>query len=74
MIIFGKVANLSSDFSNPFDAKVAMKSSQKLNLDVESKIKIEPLDVSAKIKLNDTNLPKYFAYARPFLESELAVR
>nr|WP_315519372.1 DUF748 domain-containing protein [uncultured Campylobacter sp.] len=67
-----KVANLSSDFSKPFDAKVAMKSSQKLNLDVDSKIKIEPLDVSAKIKLNDTNLPKYFAYAKPFLEAELA--
>ena len=67
-----KVANLSSDFSKPFDAKVAMKSSQKLNLDVDSKIKIEPLDVSAKIKLNDTNLPKYFAYAKPFLEASLA--
>lgn len=70
--LFVKVANLSSDFSKPFDAKVAMKSSQKLNLDVESKIKIEPLDVSAKIKLNDTNLPKYFAYAKPFLEADLA--
>lgn len=70
--LFVKVANLSSDFSKPFDAKVGMKSSQKLNLDVESKIKIEPLDVSAKIKLNDTNLPKYFAYAKPFLEADLA--
>ena len=70
--LFVKVANLSSDFSKPFDAKVVMKSSQKLNLDVESKIKIEPLDVSAKIKLNDTNLPKYFAYAKPFLEADLA--
>lgn len=70
--LFVKVANLSSDFSKPFDAKVAIKSSQKLNLDVESKIKIEPLDVSAKIKLNDTNLPKYFAYAKPFLEADLA--
>ena len=70
--LFVKVANLSSDFSKPFDAKVAMKSSQKLNLDVDSKIKIEPLDVSAKIKLNDTNLPKYFAYAKPFLEASLA--
>ena len=69
--LFVKVANLSSDFSKPFDAKVAMKSSQKLNLDVDSKIKIEPLDVSAKIKLNDTNLPKYFAYAKPFLEASL---
>ena len=70
--LFVKVANLSSDFSKSFDAKVAMKSSQKLNLDVDSKIKIEPLDVSAKIKLNDTNLPKYFAYAKPFLEADLA--
>ena len=70
--LFVKVANLSSDFSKPFYAKVAMKSSQKLNLDIESKIKIEPLDVSAKIKLNDTNLPKYFAYAKPFLEASLA--
>ena len=70
--LFVKVANLSSDFSKSFDAKVAIKSSQKLNLDVDSKIKIEPLDVSAKIKLNDTNLPKYFAYAKPFLEASLA--
>ncbi|WP_103579002.1 DUF748 domain-containing protein [Campylobacter concisus] len=70
--LFVKVANLSSDFSKPFDAKVAMKSSQKLNLDIDSKIKIEPLDASAKIKLNDTNLPKYFAYAKPFLEADLA--
>ena len=70
--LFVKVANLSSDFSKSFDAKVTMKSSQKLNLDVDSKIKIEPLDVSAKIKLNDTNLPKYFAYAKPFLEADLA--
>ena len=70
--LFVKVANLSSDFSKPFDAKVGMKSSQKLNVHVESKIKIEPLDVSAKIKLNDTNLPKYFAYAKPFLEADLA--
>ena len=67
-----KVSDITSDFGKPFNAKVAMKSSQKLNLDVESKIKIEPLDVSAKIKLNDTNLPKYFAYAKPFLEASLA--
>ena len=49
-----------------------MKSSQKLNLNIDSKIKIEPLDINAKIKLNDTNLPKYFAYAKPFLEADLA--
>ena len=70
--LFIKVANLSSDFSRPFDTKVDIKSSQKLNLNVDSKIKIEPLDVNAKIKLNDTNLPKYFAYAKPFLEADLA--
>jgi len=70
--LFIKVANLSSDFSSPFDTKVDMKSSQKLNLNIDSKIKIEPLDVNAKIKLNDTNLPKYFAYAKPFLEADLA--
>ena len=70
--LFIKVENLSSDFSRPFDTKVDMKSSQKLNLNVDSKIKIEPLDVNAKIKLNDTNLPKYFAYAKPFLEVDLA--
>ena len=69
--LFIKVANLSSDFSRPFDAKVDMKSSQKLNLNVDSKIKIEPLDVNTKIKLSDTNLPKYFAYAKPFLEADL---
>ena len=67
-----KASDITSDFSKPFNAKVAMKSSQKLNLDVDSKIKIEPLGVSAKIKLNDTNLPKYFIYAKPFLEAELA--
>ena len=70
--LFVKIANLSSDFSKPFDTKVDMKSSQKLNLNVDSKIKIEPLDVNAKIKLNDTNLPKYFAYAKPFLEADLS--
>ncbi|WP_103604199.1 DUF748 domain-containing protein [Campylobacter concisus] len=70
--LFIKVANLSSDFSRPFDVKVDIKSSQKLNLNVDSKIKIEPLDVNAKIKLNDTNLPKYFAYAKPFLEADLS--
>ncbi|MGP1359785.1 DUF748 domain-containing protein [Campylobacter sp.] len=69
--LFIKVANLSSDFSRPFDTKVDMKSSQKLNLNVDSKIKIEPLDVNTKIKLSDTNLPKYFAYAKPFLEADL---
>ena len=67
-----KASDITSDFGKPFNAKVAMKSSQKLNLDVDSKIKIEPLDVSVKIKLNDTNLPKYFAYAKPFLEADLA--
>ena len=67
-----KVSDITSDFGKPFNAKVAMKSSQKLNLNVDSKIKIEPLDVNAKIKLNDTNLPKYFVYAKPFLEAELA--
>ena len=70
--LFVKVANLSSDFSKPFDAKVDMKSSQKLNLDLTSKIKLEPLDITAKIKLEDKNLPKYFAYAKPFLEADLS--
>ncbi|WP_141089761.1 DUF748 domain-containing protein, partial [Campylobacter concisus] len=70
--LFVKVANLSRDFSKPFDAKVDMKSSQKLNLDLTSKIKLEPLDITAKIKLEDKNLPKYFAYAKPFLEADLS--
>ena len=70
--LFVKIANLSSDFSKPFDAKVDMKSSQKLNLDLTSKIKLEPLDITAKIKLEDKNLPKYFAYAKPFLEADLS--
>ena len=70
--LFIKVTNLSSDFSRPFDAKVDMKSSQKLNLDLTSKIKLEPLDITAKIKLEDKNLPKYFAYAKPFLEADLS--
>ncbi|WP_103618758.1 DUF748 domain-containing protein [Campylobacter concisus] len=70
--LFVKIANLSSDFGKPFDAKVDMKSSQKLNLDLTSKIKLEPLDITAKIKLEDKNLPKYFAYARPFLEADLS--
>ena len=70
--LFVKIANLSSDFSKPFDAKVDIKSSQKLNLDLTSKIKLEPLDITAKIKLEDKNLPKYFAYAKPFLEADLS--
>ncbi|WP_103624544.1 DUF748 domain-containing protein [Campylobacter concisus] len=70
--LFVKIANLSSDFSKPFDAKVDMKSSQKLNLDLTSKIKLGPLDITAKIKLEDKNLPKYFAYAKPFLEADLS--
>ena len=70
--LFVKIANLSSDFSKPFDAKVDMKSSQKLNLDLTSKIKLEPLDITTKIKLEDKNLPKYFAYAKPFLEADLS--
>lgn len=70
--LFVKIANLSSDFSKPFDAKVDMKSSQKLNLELTSKIKLEPLDITAKIKLEDKNLPKYFAYAKPFLEADLS--
>ncbi|WP_459817766.1 DUF748 domain-containing protein [Campylobacter concisus] len=70
--LFVKIANLSSDFSKPFDAKVDMKSSQKLNLDLTSKIKLEPLDITAKIKLEDKNLPKYFAYVKPFLEADLS--
>ena len=70
--LFVKIANLSSDFSKSFDAKVDMKSSQKLNLDLTSKIKLEPLDITAKIKLEDKNLPKYFAYAKPFLEADLS--
>jgi len=70
--LFVKIANLSSDFSKPFDAKVDMKSSQKLILDITSKIKLEPLDITAKIKIEDKNLPKYFAYAKPFLEADLS--
>ncbi|WP_149706876.1 DUF748 domain-containing protein [Campylobacter concisus] len=70
--LFVKIANLSSDFNKPFDAKVDIKSSQKLNLDLTSKIKLEPLDITAKIKLKDKNLPKYFAYAKPFLEADLS--
>ena len=70
--LFVKIANLSSDFSKPFDAKVDIKSSQKLNLDLTSKIKLEPLDITANIKLEDKNLPKYFAYAKPFLEADLS--
>ena len=70
--LFLKIANLSSDFSKPFDAKVDMKSSQKLNLDLTSNIKLEPINITAKIKLEDKNLPKYFAYAKPFLEADLS--
>ena len=70
--LFVKIANLSSDFSKPFDAKVDIKSSQKLNLDLTSKIKLEPINITAKIKLEDKNLPKYFAYAKPFLEADLS--
>lgn len=63
--------NISENLAAPVSAKVDMKSSQKLNLALNGKITPEPLNIEADVKLNDANLPRYFAYAKNYLDASL---
>ena len=63
--------NISENFAAPVSAKIDMKSSQKLNLAISGNITPEPLNIEADVKLNDTNLPRYFAYAKNYLDASL---
>ena len=63
--------NISENFAAPVSAKIDMKSSQKLNLALNGKITPEPLNIEADVKLNDANLPRYFAYAKNYLDASL---
>lgn len=63
--------NISENFGAPVSAKIDMKSSQKLNLALNGKITPEPLNIEADVKLNDANLPRYFVYAKNYLDASL---
>ena len=63
--------NISENLAAPVTAKIDMKSSQKLNLALKGKITPEPLSIEADIKLNDANLPRYFVYAKNYLDASL---
>ncbi|WP_299028852.1 DUF748 domain-containing protein [uncultured Campylobacter sp.] len=63
--------NISENLTAPVTAKIDMKSSQKLNLALKGKITPEPLSIEADIKLNDANLPRYFVYAKNYLDASL---
>ena len=63
--------NISENFAAPVTAKIDMKSSQKLNLALNGKITPEPLNIEADVKLNDANLPRYFVYAKNYLDASL---
>ena len=63
--------NISENLASPVSAKIDMKSSQKLNLALNGKITPEPLNIEADVKLNDANLPRYFAYAKNYLDASL---
>ena len=63
--------NISENLAAPVTAKINMKSSQKLNLALNGKITPEPLSIEADIKLNDANLPRYFVYAKNYLDASL---
>ena len=63
--------NISENLAAPVSAKIDMKSSQKLNLALKGKITPEPLNIEADIKLNDANLPRYFVYAKNYLDASL---
>ena len=63
--------NISENLASPVNAKIDMKSSQKLNLALNGKITPEPLNIEADVKLNDANLPRYFAYAKNYLDASL---
>ncbi|MBR8463172.1 DUF748 domain-containing protein [Campylobacter sp. faydin G-24] len=66
-----KISNLSSDFNKAIDANLDMKTSQKLNLNTDAKVKLKPLNIEANVKLSSTNLPHYFSYAKNYLDAEL---
>ena len=63
--------NISENLAAPVTAKIDMKSSQKLNLALKGKITPEPLNIEADVKLSDTNLPRYFVYAKNYLDASL---
>nr|WP_314903790.1 DUF748 domain-containing protein [uncultured Campylobacter sp.] len=63
--------NISENLASPVSAKIDMKSSQKLNLALKGKITPEPLSIEVDIKLNDANLPRYFVYAKNYLDASL---
>ena len=63
--------NISENLAAPVTAKIDMKSSQKLNLALKGKITPEPLSIEVDIKLNDANLPRYFVYAKNYLDASL---
>nr|WP_314180120.1 DUF748 domain-containing protein [uncultured Campylobacter sp.] len=63
--------NISENFASPVSAKIDMKSSQKLNLALNGKITPEPLNIEADVKLNDANLPRYFVYAKNYMDASL---
>ena len=63
--------NISENFGAPVTAKIDMKSSQKLNLALNGKITPEPINIEADVKLSDANLPRYFAYAKNYLDASL---
>ncbi len=63
--------NISENLTAPVTAKIDIKSSQKLNLALNGKITPEPLNIEADVKLNDANLPRYFAYAKNYLDASL---
>ena len=63
--------NISENLASPVSAKIDMKSSQKLNLALKGKITPEPLSIEADIKLSDANLPRYFVYAKNYLDASL---
>ena len=63
--------NISENLASPVSAKIDMKSSQKLNLAIKGKITPEPINIEADVKLNDANLPRYFVYAKNYLDASL---
>ena len=63
--------NISENLAAPVSAKIDMKSSQKLNLAIKGKITPKPLNIEADVKLSDANLPRYFVYAKNYLDASL---
>ena len=63
--------NISENLAAPVTTKIDMKSSQKLNLAIKGKITPKPLNIEADVKLSDANLPRYFVYAKNYLDANL---